>query len=89
MLTFKEAFDLACKLAERSLLVACLTLPIVLLAIRMDHILERRELVVLRQDRPKLRLELLLNRLLASIFVGAELGQDSCACVLWLLKLRQ
>ena len=89
MLAFKEAFELASELAERTLFIACLTLPVVLLAIRVDHILERSELVVLRQGCPELRLELLLNCLLASIFVGAELGQDSRACALRSLELRQ
>ena len=88
VLALEEAFKLACELAEGALLVPCLALPVILLGVGVDHVLERRELVVFRHSRPELRLEFLLYRLLASVFVRAELRQNSRACALGSLKLR-
>ena len=66
-----------------------LLLPVILLSVRSNHVRERRELVVLAQVCPELRLELALDSLLSGVFVGAEFPQNSCAAVIDSLKSGQ
>ena len=50
----KKPFELAGEFAEGTLLVARLALPIILLAVSVDHVGEGGELIVFRDGCPEL-----------------------------------